>query len=277
MNLLIESIKSVDEKKGSFHIPFIDGKKIEYKYTSNIIKWLKNYKPDFYFSSIDEYSKNYSQFKINPDIYSLINYFYVFIINDINHLLNFSLLPNKPFERILELGSGAGFFSIFLYKLYGGQILLDLVEIDETNEEDNSNFYNFRKEKKQYNGITYSKIGVKQNGQIKKMKKTKTLEILKEFTKINGVKCNIFSPDELKKKPAKDIYNFVYSFRSYCFLYDFDEYGEFLKNSMKKNAYILCDVAEDTGQDKKFTKAFKVIKKLDSNKSYFYRTLGQKK
>lgn len=166
-------------------------------------------------------------------------------------------MPNKN-DKVLEIGSGIGFFANILYQLFDGDIELNLVEVIK-NEDHCSNFRNdddenFREEQKKYS--------------------IHTLEYLKDFITLNKIKANIFSPNELRKSNISNI-NYIYSFRSYCFLYEIEEYSTFLRSAMAPDSKIICDVSKSLLQVEKFKKEFFYKKTLGEN-DYFERIFAMK-
>jgi len=167
------------------------------------------------------------------------------------------LLPNEN-EIVLELGSGLGFFAVILYYLLHKNIQLHLVEIENT-----SNFnseFNYKMDQNNTNALNNDHI--------------LPLKLLKEFLDLNKVKAKIYSPEELKESNLKNI-NFVYSFRSYCFLYKIEEYAKFLSHGMANDGKILCDASKQKKQNIKFKEEF-FYKKTIAESDAFERIYAMK-
>ena len=271
MTLLLQTLRSYNIKENSFEIPFIN-KNIKIFADDEICSWVEIYKPEFY-NKIIEMHKNDSSFnnKIPLKMYALINYFFSFISFDISHILKNNFLP-KPNSVIIELGSGIGLFPIFLNKALGYPVTFDLVELEITHEEkDKQSFYNkFKSENR-------AKIGMDDQSEYINREPINTLHILKKFTSLNKVECNIYSPDEILKKQFSNKYDYMYSFRSYCFLYPYSTYSDFLKDSMKPNSLSLCDLeTADFNQEEEFKQTFNILKVV-KEKSWWKRVISIKK
>ena len=264
-----KTLNSHDVLHESFQIPLLENRNIEIKYNKVILSWVKDYKPDFYKECAKIKKENFSELNIETSVFALIRYFFEFIFDDIQDLIKNQCFPLFN-QKVLELGSGIGFFSLIVYKALEGKISLDLVELPVTDEENDPNCFAKK--------MNIKVAGMSQGSIRKKQKKTNTIDLLKEFTKINDVKCNIYTPDELRAKKNENEYDFVYSFRSYCFLYDHDIYSDYLIKNMKKNSLIICDVAENVGQHLKFSKTFQIQRKIkNERKMWFYRNIATPK
>lgn len=236
-------------KQNTFQIN-IFGKNITLKFNENSIKWVKEYKP----LEVEKSEKLREKYQnINSDIFLFIYYVYKFILPDFNLIRKH--FPNHN-EKYLELGAGIGIFAVILDHLLEGKIILNLVEV-EVNMDHDSKF----------------KIGSKSDEK-RKIAKIFPLKLLKEFLDLNNTKAKVFSPEEIKKSNLTSI-NYVFSSRSYCFLYDIDEYSSFLSKAMAADAKIICDVAKDHDQVNKFKKEF-FFKKTIAENNYFARIFAMK-
>jgi hypothetical protein len=228
----------------------IYGKNITLKFNENSINWVKEYKP----SEVEESEKLRKKFQnINSDIFLFIYYVYKFILPDFNYIEKYFPSHN---EKYLELGAGIGIFAVILDHLLEGKIILNLVEV-EVNMDHSSKF-----------NIRY-KLDEK-----RKIPKIFPLKLLKEFLDLNNTKAKVFSPEEIKKSNLTGI-NYVFSSRSYCYLYDIEEYSSFLSRAMAADAKIICDVVKEYDQVNKFKKEFFFKKTLAEN-DYFARIFAMK-
>ena len=237
-------------KKNTFQIKVFE-KNITLKFNENSIEWVKQYKSREVEKSEKLRREKYQN--INSDIFLFINYIYKFVLPDFNFIEKH--LPGHN-EKYLELGAGLGIFAVILYHLLEGKINLNLVEV-EVNKDHLSKF-------------NFDSIPDEE----KKIAKIFPLKLLNEFLNLNNIKANTYSPKEIKKSNLTNI-NYVFSFRSYCFLYDIEEYSTFLSTSMAVDGKIICDVAKQRNQVNKFKKEFFYKKTLAEN-DYFARIFAMK-
>ena len=190
---------------------------LEYKY--NLIKEAKNFKKKF-------------KINVSDEIFLLFYYFYYFVMPDILMLKKF--LP-KQANQILDIGAGIGFFEIFLNHLYGPINSISIIE-----ENNLLKIEHHKKSKK-----------------IKKLNKPlHVIDLAKEFLENNNASNITFIDSNNVYNKSNIPYDLVISIRSWGFLYDLDEYLDFVNNNLISNATVIADINKRTNDRNKFEKNF---------------------
>lgn len=239
------SLSSLKKFNDSAFVIRINNKEIKFTINENIKLWVSSCKANLINQAEKIREKEFKQY--DKASFLLIYYIYKFILSDFFSVIDYIRDHNL---NILELGSGTGFFANILFQIFDGKINLNLVEV-EKNEDHKSKF----------SLLDENDLKLKEKNSVYPLKN------LKEFIQINQINANIFSPDDIKKSSLKNI-NFVCSFRSYCFLYEIDEYSDFLKKSMAIDAKIICDVSKKFNQLERFKKEFFYKKTLGENDNF---------
>ena len=211
-------------------------------------KWIKIYKEDFVHSLENEF--NELIFKKNQYIsfneYITLKYFYLWILPDFFEILPY-LPPPSNISGILNIGAGIGYLDIILSKLYSSNSLnYYLVEKKSSKNE------------KHYDGSDHLMVS-----------NFNPLSLLKNNFMENDIKNAFFYEPEMFKKSIKSLFskiNLVISIRSYCYLYDIDEYYEVLKTVCRGDSLFILDV-NFTHADE-FKRKFKVLKVISSYKTH---------
>ena len=234
----IQTLKDSNEK--SFKVNLENNKSILIAINKAGCDWVNYYKHNIYEAA------NKLQKKIAIDIskenFRFIFYFYTFILPDILIIKN--ILKDK-FDNILDIGGGIGLFNIFLDQTYKN-LNIDIIEVEKLIEIEHHN------NKKSH--ILQKPLHV--------------IELLKKFLSHNKIqKLQIINSLKIHQHENKR-YDYIFSFRSWCFLYDIDEYLSFVNKTLKNDGVVIADVLINSKNNEKFRENFKKIKILQSYKAH---------
>jgi hypothetical protein len=93
-------------------------------------------------------------------------------------------------------------------------------------------------------------------------------ELLNNNIILNNVNnFKIYEPDSVKKiQDNNEIFDFIISIRSWCFLYDIKFYSELVRTRLSTNGSLICDVSPDRFNE--FSNIFNIIHVIQSYKLF---------
>lgn len=214
-------------------------------------EWVNVYKEDYVNSLRDNFKVISNE---NPlidfDDFVVLKYIYKWILVDFFEILPF--IPSSV-SSILNIGAGVGYLDIILSQLYQSNKYY-LIEKDTSDNELHFDCSSHVMREKIY-----------------------PLTLLKNNLDANGIKNSSFmSPSDFKKN-IDDFSNpasLVLSFRSYCYLYDIDEYYDSLKIISDPNTSFILDVNVDRLEE--FKEKFILVNMIKGYET-FYRVLARLK
>ena len=242
------SLKTFEESKGNFFIVKLDNnEKIKFLTDESAYSWINIYKYNIFEKA--KKLQDQTNSSLNDKQFRFLYYFYAYLFNDLMQLK--TILP-KNITNILEIGGGIGLLGIFLEQ-YFKNAKIDIIELYHLNQ-----------------------IEHHDNKIVPLKKPLEVFNLLKTYIKKNL--SNRITPIDANKinNYYKNNYNLVYSFRSWCFLYDFEKYDNFVNHTLVKDGVVLADVLLNNKNNISFRKNFKQIKEIDKHLIH-ERLLGIKK
>lgn len=240
-----KSLELNSSQNGTFSEKLVNDINFTFNINQSATEWVKFYKEDWANGLENGFREDI--LAKNPmiffDDYIVLRYFYTWVLVDF-----FEILPYLPSQisTILNIGAGIGYLDIILSKLYFSKNLKYYL-IEKESSRDSTNF----------DGSTHN---IKKN--------IKPLFLLKNnFEENKTTNAFFFSPEGFKKNINNITYpiNLIISLRSYCYLYDIDEYYNELSVISDKNTLFIIDVHIDFTE--KFKNKFIPLKQIGTYKT----------
>ena len=251
----IDSVRSAEESNGKFFTVNFGSNQIKIYFEKDACNWVWNYKYRFQQDTVNLGSQLGT--KLEKNKLGLINYFYIFIIQDISNLNN-HISPSV--NSILDIGAGIGLFDLFLNQILPNKKSFDLIEVEKLDEIEH----------------------VRNNPDITKNLsndiKIKPVATLKKFMIVNNaININIISYKKIDNHAHKK-YDLILSFRSWGFLYDLKIYEKFVRNTLNPDGIVITDLSiyDNLDSIKKFSALFHdvtLINETPNNKRFIGKNL----
>ena len=236
----IKCIKDLKQKETYFNFELVKITPMKLECTESAYTWIVNYKTNI----ITEAKILFKEFEgqINFKRFLVLYYFCFWIVKDILELLPY--LPNQ-IRSSLNIGAGMGFLDIFLYQLYKKNLNISCVELKSMEKIEH-----------------YKKISENLSNTLN------ISELLNNNIILNNVNnFKIYESDSVKKiQDNNEIFDFIISIRSWCFLYDIKFYSELVRTRLSTNGSLICDVSPDRFNE--FSNIFNIIHVIKSYKLF---------
>lgn len=249
-----EFVKSLITLKESnerfFYVTLPSNKKLKIKTDFSSCEWVLKYKYSFVKEAV-KFKKKY-KIDITDQIFSFFFYYFNFVMPDVLMLKNF--LP-KNISHILDIGAGIGLFELFLHNLYGTNSNISIIEVNRLLEIEHH----------------------KKSQQTKKLNKPlKVLDLAKKFLLKNNISNITFIDSKNISNILNVPYDLIISIRSWGFLYELDEYLDFVDSNLASNGTVITDINKRTQCRSKFEKSFINTRVIHDYEAH-YRLIGNKK
>ena len=233
INLIKKSLSEASDSDNKFTYFFdpIFENPIKIYFSKSALKWINEYKSREQIEKILKF-KIENNITYNSDVFFIVYYCYAYVIPDLIYLKK--LLPKAPNQSLntLNIGAGLAFHDIFLSQM--------------TNKIKNFNI--IEKSSLNYADEVYPTI-----------KKDNILDVC-ELSKQNILDNNLSSLFSFfNEKNYRNInikFDFIYSFRSWCFKYEIKNYLDFVLKNLNNKGILLVDV-RDSFHKQELMKTFK--------------------
>ena len=253
-NINDEFIKSLttlnNSKENFFYIQLPYNKRLKIYLDESGCEWVLKYKYKIIKRALK--FKHALKSNVSDEVFCFLCYFYEYVMPDILALN--SILPKKV-DKILDIGAGIGLFELYLNHLYGKKSIIDIIEVNKLTKLDHHN----------------KKIKPKKLNQ-----PLHVLNLAKKFLSINKINNVNFIDSENVNIISSIPYDLVISIRSWGFLFDLDEYLEYVNNNLSTNGIVIADINKRTFCKKKFEETFDNVKIIGTYMAHS-RLIGTKK